>query len=203
MGWFSSVGEWFKGGTIGAIANAISAPITAYQVRQKEITEAKHKMELADFSFKTQLIMNRESHNQAWEIEALKNSTKKRSPMQWVTFLVLGAPFVIAWFNPALVAAYFTVSLKVIPLWYQQAFLSIIGVIWGIANLKNAANGINKALLMRRNVDVTKMMDIPAEKIIRPDGIKRIIDSSPVNVIEKIIPDNELHDLYPDLKNDN
>lgn len=206
MAWYSKVGEFFGSmgsGVIAPIAKAISEPIVAYNERRKEKQKAEHEMQMAEYAFKTQLIMNRESHNQAWEIEALKGP-RKRGPMQWVSFIVLGAPFVVAWFNPALVALYFTQSLAVIPLWYQQMFVAIIGVIWGIANLKNAAEGINRAMMQRRNVDVSKLLEVPAEKIIRPAAVKKMIEpvEDVVEVVEEILSHDQLIEKYPELEGD-
>lgn len=156
---------------IGGAVEAIATPFTEWQKRKTEIKQAQHELEMADLAFRSQLVMNRESHNQVWEIEALKRPPQK-SPMQWISFIVLGCPFIIAWFNPQLVNDYFNVSLVVIPLWYQQTFISIIGVIWGIANLKNAAEGINKMLLQRKEVDITRLMDIASDAVIRPEAMK-------------------------------
>lgn len=161
MGWFSGIGD-----TLRVIVDPIMKPINTWQERKNQKAEAEHALEMASLEFKTQLVMNRESHNQTWEIEALKR--KPKTVMQWISFLVLGAPFIIAWFNPALVKSYFVVSLAVIPLWYQQMFIAIIGVIWGIAQLKNAAEGISNTIKSYKSKpDLSKMQDIDAEKIVR------------------------------------
>lgn len=161
MGWFSGIGD-----TLRVIVDPIMKPINTWQERKNQKVAAEHALEMASLEFKTQLVMNRESHNQTWEIEALKR--KPKTVMQWISFLVLGAPFIIAWFNPVLVAAYFSTSLAVIPLWYQQMFIAIIGVIWGIAQLKNAADGISNTIRNFKSVpDLSKMKEIEPEKIIR------------------------------------
>lgn len=161
MGWLSGFGE-----TLKAIVSPIMKPINTWQERKNQKVAAEHALEMASLEFKTQLVMNRESHNQSWEIESLKQ--KPKTFMQWISFLVLGAPFIVAWFNPALVKTYFVVSLAVIPLWYQQMFIAIIGVIWGIAQLKNAAEGISNTIKSYKSQpDLSKMQSIESEKIIR------------------------------------
>jgi hypothetical protein len=188
----SAVGDFLGSAATGSVSwigkavEAVASPFAEWQKRKTEVSQAEHELEMADIAFRSQLIMNRESHNQAWELEALK-APPKRGPMQWISFLVLGMPFIIAWFDPILVQQYFLVSLAVIPIWYQKTFLSIIGVIWGIAKLKDAADGINKMMLQRKMVDVSSMVAQSSEKIIRP------------KLIENLIKDKAKPESIPDL----
>lgn len=172
----------FKFRFIGDIVSTIFKPINTWQERKSDVKKAKHAMEMAEIEFKTQLILNKESHNQNWEIESLKVSKDKKW-MQWISFIVLGLPFVIAWFNPELVQQYFEVSLAVIPEYYQKMFISIIGVIWGVAQLKNVSDGIAGSIAKNRKVDVKQIKEVSGKKIIRP--------SEKYDVFKKIDNENE------------
>lgn len=125
---------WFS--FLSPVVEAVATPIKEWQTRKTEVAKAKHTIELAELNLRAKLMSSEQSHNQEWEIQSLK--VRKRSPMQWISFLVLGSPFVIAWFDAGLVKDYFEVSLQVIPEWYQQVFISIVGVIWGIHSVKDA-----------------------------------------------------------------
>ena len=88
--------------------------------------------------------------------------------MQWIVFIMISLPFIIAWFDPEMVRQYFEISLAVIPEWFQKVFLSITGVIFGVAQLKNVASTISDSFLKSKNVDVSKLKSIASSKIIRP-----------------------------------
>ena len=83
---------------------------------------------------KIRLAQNEQSHNSEWEMAQLQG---KDTLLRRVSFLLMSAPFVIAVFDPASVHDYFTVALAVVPQWYQWAYVSILGAIWGIAAFKN------------------------------------------------------------------
>lgn len=186
MAWYSGIVN--LGNVITGTVKTIFSPITEWQKRKTEKVKLTHNMEMADLKFRTGLISGRESHNQKWEIEALK--VKKRSPMQWISFIVLGLPFIIAWFNPALVATYFAVSIKVIPEWYIKLFVSILGVVWGIAQLKNVSAGVNEALLSR------KAANIEFERIKKQPTFNNIVE----NIEDKVeLTIEEIRDKYPEI----
>ena len=44
--------------------------------------------------------------------------------------------FVVAIFDKQAVSDYFTIALAAVPEWYQWAYVSILGAIWGIAEFK-------------------------------------------------------------------
>ncbi len=82
---------------------------------------------------KIRLAQSEQSHNSAWEMAQLEN---KDVLLQRVSFFLLSVPFVVAIFDPQSVQAYFTIALASVPDWYQWAYVSILGGIWGIAEFK-------------------------------------------------------------------
>ncbi len=51
--------------------------------------------------------------------------------------VLLSIPFVVAMFDPVAVQTYFTVAIASVPDWYQWAYVSILGAIWGLSSFKN------------------------------------------------------------------
>lgn len=83
---------------------------------------------------KIRLAQSEQSHNSAWEMAQLEN---KDVLLRRVSFTLMSVPFVVAIFDPQSVQAYFTIALASVPDWYQWAYVSILGAIWGISAFKN------------------------------------------------------------------
>jgi hypothetical protein len=80
----------------------------------------------------------------------MANLTDKDKWLRRISFGIFVFPLVWAAFDPVAVQAYFQVALTVMPEWYVQIVLSMVGGIWGISVLKNSVpaliGGITKAV---------------------------------------------------------
>ncbi len=83
---------------------------------------------------KIRLAQSEQTHNSQWEMAQLEN---KDSLLRRVSFVLLSIPFVVAMFDPVAVQTYFTVAIASVPDWYQWAYVSILGAIWGLSSFKN------------------------------------------------------------------
>ncbi len=95
--------------------------------------EAKREVKKAVTENKIRLAQNEQTHNSKWEMMQLED---KDELLQRISFFLLSAPFVVAIFDPLAVRDYFTIALASVPDWYQWAYVSILGAIWGIAEFK-------------------------------------------------------------------
>ncbi len=94
----------------------------------------KRAIQAAVATNKIRLAQSEQSHNSAWEMAQLAG---KDNLLRRVSFLLLSIPFVVAIFNPQAVQAYFTIAIASVPDWYQWAYVSILGAIWGLSSFKN------------------------------------------------------------------
>lgn len=83
---------------------------------------------------KIRLAQSAQTHNSAWEMAQLEN---KDTLLRRLSFVLMSVPFVVAIFDPQSVHDYFTIALAAVPNWYQWAYVSILGAIWGISAFKN------------------------------------------------------------------
>jgi len=99
--------------------------------------KGKREIKAAIIKRQAELIRSKTENDAAWELAQI--NAKDR----WLRrgcFLLFALPFAWAAFDPAGVHEYFTVALGAIPRWYQVAFLSMVGGIWGVATLKGILN---------------------------------------------------------------
>jgi hypothetical protein len=113
---------------------------------KQELQKAKQESEIAAEQNKARLLADKESNNHAWEMAQLTDADKS---LRRISFAIFSAPFLVAIVSPLSVEHYFTVALSAMPVWYIQAYMGIIGAVWGISSLKHAIPQIIN--LVRRN----------------------------------------------------
>ena len=100
---------------------------------KQQVKEAQYKTELAIQENKTRLALDENKYNHMWEMEALKNSGKA---LKWMSFTLFALPFLIAWIAPEYIHHYFVIIKESIPRFWQDAWITINGSIWGVMALK-------------------------------------------------------------------
>ena len=123
-------------GILGPIVNGV-----------KDYVMSEQEMKKAEKQNKARLLLDTNSNNHEWE---MANLTDKDKWLRRISFCIFVFPLVWAAFDPVAVQAYFQVALTVMPEWYVQIVLSMVGGIWGISVLKNSVpaliGGITKAV---------------------------------------------------------
>lgn len=80
-------------------------------------------------------LTSQQEHDNNWEVTAEKG---KDVWLRRFSFAQFSAPFFIAIFYPEKVRIYFEQSITAVPEWWQSMYVTIVGVVWGVAGLKNA-----------------------------------------------------------------
>ncbi len=103
---------------------------------QQKLQQAKQEREQAAIATQIKLIQDENSNNSAWEIASLAGKDKW---LQRISFAMFSFPLVWAAFDPNAVANYFKVAIAACPTWYFQTYITMTGVVWSVASLKNSA----------------------------------------------------------------
>jgi len=123
-------------GILGPIVNGV-----------KDYVMSEQEMKKAEKQNKARLLLDTASNNHNWE---MANLTDKDKWLRRISFGVFVFPLIWAAFDPIAVQNYFQIALTVMPQWYIQIVLSMVGGIWGISVLKNSVpaliGGITKAI---------------------------------------------------------
>lgn len=123
---------------IGAIIGGVTSLFTSWN----DVRKAKIQTKLAVETYRQELALSKEQHNQNWELASLAQQDKL---LRRVCFFILAAPLVIAFFFPEHISIYFKTSINAIPLWWQKTFMAVVGGVWGLAELKDVVPGIVSA----------------------------------------------------------
>ncbi len=113
----------------------ISKPVTALINGVVEIKKAKHTRKLAVINNQARLATDKQSNNHEWEMANLQD---KDNALRWCSFWLFALPIVITVISPEWGAKIFT-NLKIVPEWFVQTLIAMIGGIWGMTELKKAA----------------------------------------------------------------
>lgn len=113
----------------------ISKPITALINGVVEIKKAKHTRKLAVINNQARLATDEQSNNHEWEMANLQD---KDNALRWCSFWLFALPIVITVISPEWGAKIFT-NLEIVPEWFVQTLIAMIGGIWGMTELKKAA----------------------------------------------------------------
>ena len=120
--------------TIAAILGFISSPITRWLENRGEVKAAEHTRNLAVINNQARLASDKESHNHEWEMASLKNQD---GALRLFSFCIFALPILITVISPEYGAVIFN-NLELVPEWFKTVFISMIGGIWGIVELKKA-----------------------------------------------------------------
>jgi len=102
-----------------------------------EVIKGRQKITAAKAQKTADLIQSQTDNDAAWERTQINHKDR------WLrrgSFIVFSLPMVWAAFDAEAVRQYFEVALAVVPEWYQAAYMSMIGAIWGVATLKSLLN---------------------------------------------------------------
>lgn len=127
------------------ILGVIASPITQWVKNRGEIKKAKHTRDLAVIENQARLAASKEEYNAQWEMESLKGNPQA---LRIFCFIQLALPLNIAVISPEhgeLIWA----NLELVPAWFVQMYMIVIGSIWGISEFKKAAPSVVGAILNR------------------------------------------------------
>lgn len=127
------------------IFDFISKPITQLIKNRGEIKKAKHVRDLSIIDNQARLAQDKESNNHSWEMESLKGNSQY---LRIVCFIQLALPLTITCIWPDKGREIFD-NLAVVPPWFVQMYMIVIGSIWGIHEFKSAAPQVIAAVLSR------------------------------------------------------
>lgn len=119
------------------IFSAISGIAGTWIKGKNEQQKAKNELKVAELQNKARLMLDKESYNHNWEMEALKGSDKK---LKWFSYTLFSLPFIVAIFFPEQVNVYFEKAIHTVPKWWQILFASINGAVWGLASIADVGS---------------------------------------------------------------
>lgn len=126
---------------LSAIFGFLSAPVTKWIENRGEIKKAEHNRELSIINNQARLASDKESYNHEWEMASLKNQD---TSLRWCSFWLFATPILITVIAPEK-GAIIWANLDLVPQWFVTVFISMIGGIWGIVELKKAIPQITAA----------------------------------------------------------
>lgn len=112
----------------------ISAPFAKWVENRGKIKKAELDRDLAIINNQARLASDEASYNHEWEMASLKNQD---TSLRWFSFMLFSLPIIITVIAPEY-GAVIWVNLDLVPKWLVTVFVSMIGGIWGIAELKKA-----------------------------------------------------------------
>ncbi len=127
------------------ILGFVSKPLTQFLKNRGEIKKAEHERDLAIVHNQARLAQSQQDYNAQWEMESLKGNPKS---LRIFCFIQLALPLNIAVISPEhgkLIWA----NLELVPGWFVQMYMIVIGSIWGISEFKKAAPSVIGAILNR------------------------------------------------------
>jgi len=119
---------------LASLFSFLSAPVTEIIKNRGEVKAAKHKRELAVINNQARLASDEQSHNHEWEMASLKNQD---TSLRWCSFWLFALPILITVISPEYGAVIWE-NLALVPQWCVTVFISMIGGIKGIVELKKA-----------------------------------------------------------------
>ena len=132
-------------GLLSEALGFISKPVTQYIKNRGDIKKAEHSRDLAIINNQARLAETKESHNHQWEMESLKGNSKA---LRFMCFVQFAIPLNIAVIFPEAGAEIWN-NLDDVPAWFVQAYVIIVGSIWGISEFKSAAPQVIGAIMSR------------------------------------------------------
>jgi len=127
---------------LGSIFSGLTGPIGEYFKTKAQISAAENQTKLevkrAEMTMATEIAKANVEQSKA-QLNATSQTFKAFS----YTFLTL--PIVIVCVYPALGKDIFA-NLSLIPVWYSQLYIAVVGVIWGLPIASSAVSGIFSAV---------------------------------------------------------
>ena len=113
----------------------LSSPVTQWLKNKGEVKAAKHTRQIAVINNQARLATDEQSNNHEWEMANLQD---KDNALRWCSFWLFALPILLTVICPEHGAVVFE-NLELVPQWWVKVFVSMIGGIWGIVELKKAA----------------------------------------------------------------
>jgi hypothetical protein len=127
------------------IFSFISSPLTQWLKNNGEVKAAKHTRKLAVINNQARLATDEQSNNHEWEMANLQD---KDNSLRWCSFWLFALPILLTVFFPGKGAIVFT-NLELVPQWWIKVFVSMVGGIWGIVELKKSVPQLIAAIRTR------------------------------------------------------
>jgi len=118
---------WWTG-----LVEAISKPFTQWFKNKGDIKKAKHKLELAIIDNQSRLALSEAEYNHQWEMESLKGNSPHLRVFCFVQFAI---PLTVSVVSPEHGATIWA-NLELVPKWFVQVYMLMVGAIWGISEIK-------------------------------------------------------------------
>ena len=120
---------------IPAIIGGVVSLFTGWMSRKKEVTDAKHQLNLATLQNKATLMASEQRYNETWEINALKETPKF---LRIASFIMFAGPILMNMFFPyfGLDSTLMWTGLQACPEWWVTCFTVMNGTVWGCMELR-------------------------------------------------------------------
>jgi len=142
MGFFKFVGNLATGGVFGAVSGLLGQGISSVT----DIIKRRQDLKNAKAENEARLLRDEQSHNHAWEMNALTNAGWKDEAL----FLLIMAMWVYSAIDPDGAKVVFDNWKESIPEWYQKITMWLVASILGVKKigdyLPGAIAGIRSAL---------------------------------------------------------
>lgn len=137
---------------IGVIASTVGPLVGQFLKNRSTKAEAKAERDIAILKNQARLAQDKQTHNNGWEMAALKTSP---SLAKNIAFVLFATPIVISiaapFFGATTMVGEMWVNLEAVPEYWRNAFLSITGSIYGLLSLRDAGVGQGVSNLLNRN----------------------------------------------------
>ena len=137
---------------IGVIATTVGQLAGQFLKNRSSKADAKAERDIAIIKNQARLAENEQTHNNGWEMAALKTSP---SLAKNTAFVLFATPIVVSivapFFGATTLVGEMWANLEAVPEYWRNAFLSITGSIYGLLSLRDAGVGQGVSKLLNRN----------------------------------------------------
>lgn len=134
---------------IGTILTAATTLGSQFLKNRQAKSQAKAERDIAVIKNQARLAEDKQTHNNNWEMAALKSSPTLAKN---VAFILFATPIVISitgpFFGKSDLVHQMWANLEAVPEYWRNAFLSITGSLYGLLSLRDAGlgQGLGKAI---------------------------------------------------------
>ena len=125
---------------IGIVASGLFGVVGDWMKNKKEVAHARHDRDVAIIKGKQKLAEGEQSHNSAWELEALKRASKF---LRWVVALTILAPIWQTMYSPTAGKVTFEILKTNVPTQWWALFLILCGFAFATRNLIELVKNFN------------------------------------------------------------
>lgn len=136
---------------ITVFISAISKPLLSWITARSEIKAAEHRQKIAAIERKAELLSDKESYNNTWELSALEKSS---NALRWWFVILYSVPVAITLVLPDYGVKMWH-SLEAVPSWVIGVILSMTGFSFGSAPAKHIGASL-MALVVKDRESIDK-----------------------------------------------